>query len=339
MIFYLVTAEGKNAMEHYVTSWGPVPGSRMRFLQYDELLQIRALHPGTYIFSDLERLSPLELQLACQAWKTLSMAGSRVRLLNDPSRVMCRYELLQKLFDEGQNTFKVIRANNSLQSLKYPVFVREEQQHTGSLTPLMHGRRQLVSQLRGLRLRGYRRRNLLVVEYCDTSDHAGMFRKYSAFIVGGEILPRHVLFSRHWHLKKPDVIDPHLAREQEEYLFSNPHKAWLTETFKLSGIEYGRIDYSLMGNKPQVWEINTNPTVRQLTPRLTSAFEAIDCQRNSGGVIPFTITQHLAAAIAIEERRRRKAQLFQKAVRRVLSSQLIRPFIPTIKTLIRYRSR
>lgn len=60
MIFYLVTAEGKKAMEHYAASWGPVPGSRMRFLQYDELLQISGFHPGTYIFSDLERLSPLE---------------------------------------------------------------------------------------------------------------------------------------------------------------------------------------------------------------------------------------------------------------------------------------
>jgi len=339
MIFYLVTPEGREAMDHYVSSWGPVPGSRIRILLYDDLLRIRVLNPGTYIFSDLERLSPPGLKLACQAWEILSVAGSGVRLLNDPSRVLCRYDLLRKLFDEGKNCFNAIRASESLQSLHYPVFVREEKQHSGNLMPLMHSRSELVSGLRSLRLQGYHRRDLLVVEFCDTSDSAGVFRKYSAFMVGGEILPRHVIFSRHWMVKKPDLVDPGLAQVQEEYLRANPHKSWLTETFKLSGIEYGRIDYSLMGNKPQVWEINTNPTVRKLTPRLTSAFEAIDCQIDSGRTIPITINQKLAEAFVIEERRRRNAHLFRKVVGGVTSSQLIRPLIPMMKSLVRSLSR
>ncbi len=339
MIFYLVTAAGKNTMEQYVSSWGPVPESRIRFVLYDDLPGLRALNLGTYIFSDLERLSPSGLQLACQTWKALALAGSQVRLLNDPSRVLCRYDLLQKLFEEGGNRFKAIRATESLQSLDYPVFVREENQHTGSLTLLLHTQRELVSGLKSLRLKGYRRKDLLVVEFCDTSDSAGIFRKYSAFIVGGEIIPRHVIFSRHWSVKKPDLIDPHLAEVQEEYLRENPHRSWLMEIFKLSGIEYGRIDYSLMGNKLQVWEINTNPTVRKLTPRLTSAFEAIDGQIASGPTIPFAIDQKLAGIIAKEKRRQRKTQQFRKMVGSLTSNQLIRPLVPIMKSFVRYSSR
>lgn len=338
MIFYLVTKEANYTMDQYMRSWGSSPGSRMQIVLYEDLPRLRILEPGTYIFSDLERLSPPRLKIACEVWKALSEGGARVRLLNDPSRVLCRYDLLRKLFDDGKNCFKAIRASESLASLHYPVFVREENQHNGSLTAKIYNQSELVREVRSLRLQGYRRQNLLVVEFCDTSDSAGVFRKYSAFIIGGEILPRHVIFSCHWDVKKPDLLDPHLDREQEDYLRTNPHKSWLTETFNLSGIEYGRIDYSLMGNKPQVWEINTNPTVRQLTPRLTAAFEAIDCQIPSGANMPIMIKQKLAKAMATEERRQRHALLIQKVARKLASYQLMKPVDPVMKSLIRFLS-
>ena len=249
------------------------------------------------------------------------------------------YDLLQKLFDEGINRFKAVRGSEPLESLHYPVFVREENQHNGSLTPLIHSRSDLVRELKSLRLQGFPCRDLLVVEFCDTSDQDGVFRKYAAFIVGGEIIPRHVIFSRHWNVKNPDLVDPHLAEVQEEYLGTNPHQAWLRETFKLSGIEYGRIDYSLMENKLQVWEINTNPAVRKLTPRLTSAFEAIDSSIDSGATIPMTITQNLVKAIAREKRRQRNAYLYRNLVVNLTSSQLVKPFIPGMKSLVRYLCR
>ena len=61
------------------------------------------------------------------------------------------------------------------------------------------------------RFKGYRARDLLGVEFCDTSDATGLFRKYSAFLVDGEVLPRHLLFSKSWHLKKPDIADAETA--------------------------------------------------------------------------------------------------------------------------------
>jgi hypothetical protein len=307
----------------------------MQVLRYNNLGEIKLLLPGSYIFSDLERLSPPELKLAQQVWETLSNAGPRLRLLNNPYRVLCRHDLLRKFFEEGKNRFRAVRANEPLHSLRFPVFVREENDHNGNLTPLIYNPNDLNRCLRSIRLKGYRLRDLLVVEFCNTSDSAGIFRKYSAFRIGGEILPRHLLFSRNWNLKIPDLVDPPLAKEQERYLLDNPHRSWLSEIFDLAGIEYGRIDYSMMGNDPQTWEINTNPMVRKLTPRLTSAFEAIDCPALSGNGIPLLIDPSLAMAIRTEERQRRRARWYRRVVRRLSSSQWVRPFLPIAKTLLR----
>src|SRR5262245_53996713 len=229
VIYYLVTPGCGATMDEYVQSWGPGPGSRIQYLMYHTLRENRLLRPGTYIFTDLERLSPPELELAQRVWDTLSAAGPRVRLLNNPSQVHCRYDLLQRLFADGKNRFRAIRANEGFRSLRYPVFIREEDEHNGALTPLINSPRDLAGCLRTLRLKGHRVRDLLVVEFCDTSDGDGVFRKYAAFRVGSEILPRHQLFSRQWNLKKPDLLDPLLAKEQEEYLLRNPHRAWLEE--------------------------------------------------------------------------------------------------------------
>ena len=57
-----------------------------------------------------------------------------------------------------------------------------------------------------------------------------------------------------------DVDEEHW-HENLAYIESNPHEAWLRETFARAGIDYGRIDYGLLGDRPQVWEINLNPTL------------------------------------------------------------------------------
>jgi hypothetical protein len=47
----------------------------------------------------------------------------------------------------------------------------------------------------------------------------------------------------------------------------NPHEKSLNNVFDLAGINYGRIDYSILHGKPVVWEINTNP---HFGPRISS---------------------------------------------------------------------
>lgn len=61
---------------------------------------------------------------------------------------------------------------------KFPVFLRPESEHTGSLTRILYTRRDLVEELARALMRGYRLRDVIIVEYCDTADASGIFRLY-----------------------------------------------------------------------------------------------------------------------------------------------------------------
>jgi hypothetical protein len=145
---------------------------------------------------------------------------------------------------------------------KFPVFIRPEGEHTGSLTRLLYSRQELARALAWAALRGYRLRDIIIVEYCDTADPRGIFRLYCATIVGGEIIPQIVVHNRNWVTKWDGrLVNEATARESQEYVHSNPHAAWLKETFEIARINYGRIDYGLLDGMPQLWEINTHPTI------------------------------------------------------------------------------
>jgi hypothetical protein len=321
MLYYLIK-RGNDFGMAYVTSWGPTPGSRMRFLYYDELPQHQELPGGTYIFSDLERLTQVEREMAVQMWVQLSQAGDRVRLLNDPARVLGRYDLLRMLHEKGENLYRVSRLGKSACSLHFPVFLKYANEHGHALPDLLGSPAEIESAVRYLKWRGRRPQDLFIAEFCDTASESGVFRKYSAFIVGERILPRHLFFSRRWIVKKPDLADPDFALQQERYLEENPHESWLRHIFLLAGIRYGRIDYGFLGEVPQVWEINTNPTVHKMTPRLTSALEAIDCEPEPGGRIPMTWDPCLVRSLDRENRRDRRKLALSKAAEGLLSSRL-----------------
>lgn len=322
MIFYLVVVP-RSGMTGYINSWGPAPSSRMRYLIYNDLRQMRQLERGTYIFTDHERLARPQLQLARQLWATLSAVEPPVRLVNDPFKVLGRLDFSRRLHEAGINRFRVVRASDSrevLRSLRYPVFAREARAHHGTLTPLLHTPRDLVRALHRLRVQGYYRRDLLVAEFCDTSDASGIYRKYSAFRIAGKIIPRHVLFSRSWNLKQPDLKDPAFQAEHDAYLAANPHEAEIERVFDLGGFDYGRIDYSLLDGKLQVWEVNSNPTVRQLTPRLTAGFEALDDIAPTGGeTIPWSVSPELDRALKWARRKSYLTKEHRRFAERVLA--------------------
>jgi hypothetical protein len=326
MIFYLVTQRGYGTTA-YPSSWGTAPNSRMRYLVYNELREMRQLARATYLFTDHERLAPADLMLARQLWDHLSDAGPPMRLVNDPSKALNRFDLQRRLFDEGINRFRTVRANEpreTLESLRYPVFVREEKAHRGPLTPLLHSPGDLVRVLRGLSIRGYYRKDLLVVEFCATADKSGVIRKYAAFRVAGKVLPRHLLFSRSWNVKTTDLDDPSFEVERNEYLESNPHASEIARIFDLARMDFGRIDYSLLDGRLQVWEINSNPTVRIVTPRLTECFEALDDVVTSPGDqrIPWGVGPELDRAMKLARRMRFLTQKHREFAVRI--SELLR---------------
>ena len=101
----------------------------------------------------------------------------------------------------------------------------------------------------------------MIVEYCDCADGDGVFRKYSAMNVGGTLIPRHILFSRDWVTKSPDLVSDATVQEEAVFVDQFPYRDQLAEIFRLAAVDYGRIDYGVKSGRLQVWEINTNPIV------------------------------------------------------------------------------
>ncbi|MGH7507752.1 MAG: hypothetical protein ACRELX_19015, partial [Longimicrobiales bacterium] len=209
-------------------------------------------------------------------------------LINHPGEVLLRAELLRATYDADFNDFRAIpaaamvagetgsaagaarRGDGGHEALRYPVFIREANEHRGSLTGLLPDVDALDHALIGLRVRGYPLATLLVVEFCETADIEGIYRKYSAFVVGDRILPRYLNASRTWMVKQEArVYEMNFADQELRYLAENPHEDWLRTVFGLARIGYGRIDYAVRDGRPQLWEINTNPTIgRAGRPRI-----------------------------------------------------------------------
>ncbi len=87
------------------------------------------------------------------------------------------------------------------------------------------------------------------------------------------------------------VKTPEVLEKERRYMETNPHERELRAIFRRARIDYGRIDYSMLGDRLQVWEINTNPIFlprpdkieierkgihRQFAERAAAAFAEID---------------------------------------------------------------
>jgi hypothetical protein len=297
VIHFLVTRAHRYTADEYLGSWGRALASIVRVVAYGALPANAELPGGTYLFTDVERLSDAQRSLLGPVCDQLTAGGARV--LNHPARALGRKPLLDRLHQLGKNRYRAFRIDDAGAPWRFPVFVRQEKEHTGSLTRLLRSEVELRDALRILLMEGFDRRDLLVVELCDTADAGGIYRKYSAFLVGGRILPRHVLFSRGWMLKDVDLLDDDHRREIREYVGDNPHAHELAALFAEAGVEYGRIDYALLDGAIQVWEINTNPIIVKppeaypeatlkfhgaFAERFNEAFATLD--RPGGGRIP-----------------------------------------------------
>ena len=261
MIWYLVTAPHTYTVsEHLRGDWGTALRKRMVVMPYELLTRMPVLPQGSYIFSDLERLDALPRKVLGKLWNGLQANGCR--MLNHPERSLRRLELLDALHADGSNRFRAFRADTAGEPWRYPVFLRQEKEHSGARSPLLHDLQSVREAMLQLVLAGHALTDLLVVEMCDTSDPDGIYRKYSAFRIGDHIVPRHVLFSRKWMLKDMDLREPTHRAETRDYCQNNPHEAELRRLFACAQIDYGRIDYALdHDGRIQVWEINTNPQI------------------------------------------------------------------------------
>lgn len=264
MIYWLQTAFAKDYIASYLASTGkqiaPEIYSRIRLLHYEELHRMPHLLPGTYLFSDLERMSPEMTSRAASTWAAAKQAGFPA--LNHPIHGMRRYELLRTLYDEGVNDFDVLRVTEHRRPRTYPVFIRSEIHHDGSLTSRLNNPRELDAALDYLLSKGYSKEELIIIGLKDTSTPDGIFRKYSAFVIGDQVIADHIQFSNEWMVKGKTVLPltAEMLEEEYRYVQENPHQKAIRDIFNLAKIQYGRMDYGYINGRIQVWEINTHPT-------------------------------------------------------------------------------
>ena len=269
MINFFVTTEGRFGIASYLAQRGLEIADRVNIVTYDEMAVMRDAPIGGAIFAALDQLSPAALAAAADVARQLEAADAGVRIYNRPGDALDRYGLIQALHAAGHNRFTAIHATDDPSTLRYPVFVRYERQHIGSLTGILPDRAALDRALGDQVIRGRRLADMLIVEFCDTSSSDGLYRKYSAMRIGGAMIARHLHASPSWVAKsQSSAIDETLVREELDYVNTNPHNDWLQEVFALARIEFGRIDYGVWQDKPQAWEINTNPTFSRRMERV-----------------------------------------------------------------------
>lgn len=260
MIHVVVPEDGLFGINNYRASrWRDPDSPEIIAVSFRELFASRTLKPGTWIFTCPERLPESGRRLAASAFQALHESGQRV--LNDPATLPTRYQLLQLLNEAGINDFRSYPATTVSADISFPVFVRQADLHNGSMSPLLHDRKQLNAFLRWQRLRGVDLQTLLVVEFCDVSGGTGTYLKYSAFCVADQVIGRYRHVDHNWMVKAhAKVFEDEWAELEHQYVLENPHQEQVRQIFDLAGIEFGRIDYGLLNDKIQVWEINTNPT-------------------------------------------------------------------------------
>jgi hypothetical protein len=254
---------GNPAMRVYQSNRGRPIASAFEPRAYDEIADGIEISTGSQVFAGLDQLSPIERRAVAAIWDEHARLAPQARRLNDPRRVLMRFELLDTLARRGLNSFGVHRAADLERVSRFPVFVRRISKHGGAMTPLLSSRADVRQAVRALRLRGHPRHDLMVAEYADVSDANGQYAKYAAFRVGDRVIANHAFMARHWDVKsKQNEITEQSARWEREFVEANPHEAWLRHVFDLAGVEYGRLDYSVdRQGRPQAWEINLNPTL------------------------------------------------------------------------------
>jgi hypothetical protein len=259
MFLFLTTPGYESTVAAFVRPLPESDAPRCKVTTYDALLRsnhtVRALH----VFTDLERLSYNGLVAAAGLYRSLREAG--IRCLNDPARVMGRYQLLCKLFDEGINPFAVYRADAQPKPARFPVFVRNESNHDGPMSALLKSQDELEGYFKELVEVGRPLRGLMVVEFAAEPLSSGIWRKTGTYRIGKKYTVNHHDLSDNWVVKVHGghVTNATLQLEEQADVIANDVPENVHRAFEVGCVEWGRADHTLFRGREIIFEINTAP--------------------------------------------------------------------------------
>ena len=234
-------------------------GAQVVPVLYDEIPDRRSWPRGIYLFTDMQRATEWQREVGALLWERLAEDPEAFHVFNHPLHSLRRYQLLRALHEHGINGFNAYRLDELPGSVRYPVFVRYENQHIGPSTGLLQDEAELERALADLLIAGHRPVDLIVVEFQDTTCASGIYRKYGAFRFGDRVYTGHMMASTDWSVKR-EINDRALVGQEDlEFVKTNPHAEQVMEAFQIAGLTWGRIDYGVLDGRIQVWEINDNP--------------------------------------------------------------------------------
>lgn len=238
-------------------------GVRLERWGYPYLFAQTALPRAGYVLTDFDRLHPWQIELAGRLYRRLVEAGLTV--LNDPCRFVPRVALLRRLRAEGINGFRVWLPVEGEMPDRFPVFLRTVHAHRGAASGLLGDAMAAAQALERALARGRVLSDLAFVEFAaEPVPGTGLYRKHACYRVGDRLIRALTVTEEGWVAKDGTMgaaRDADYAADLAEQT-AYPHEALMRRVFDLAGARYGRIDFGIVGGRPQIYELNTNPNIR-----------------------------------------------------------------------------
>jgi hypothetical protein len=237
-----------------------------KVMSYGEMQQQASKLPvATYVFTDLDRLNNPQLHQVALYYRQLRELGLRV--VTDPARVRSRFGLLRALNRAGINDFDAYRAEDLDKPKRWPVFIRAEGNHSAPASGLLHSQAELDAALDDCVRDGVPVAALLIIEYCAEPLENGLYRKLSVFRIADRLIGYTCVHDNQWLVKygEPGIATPELYQEEHEFVTEHTFAEAMRPMFDMAGVEYGRVDFGMVGGRPQIYEINTNPDLKLRT--------------------------------------------------------------------------
>jgi hypothetical protein len=238
-------------------------GVRCSVWTWDQVFRARSLPRATYIFTDFDRLAPGPLEISGRIYKRLVAEG--VRVLNDPRRFRNRAQLISSLQMAGVNSYGCVQPATGRWPQRYPVFLRANAAHRGIIGQLIHDRKAAGAMVQKAVKAGYLLSDLVLVEYCaEPLAETGHFQKHAALRVGDSFVRANTVNDASWVTKRGGsnfASSEHYASELAEY-DNWPYRDFAARVFDVAGMDFGRLDFGIVGGRPQAYEVNTNPSLK-----------------------------------------------------------------------------
>ncbi|GHC64572.1 hypothetical protein [Neogemmobacter tilapiae] len=235
-------------------------GIALRNWNWDQFLGAESVPHGAWTLTDFDRVHVWNAELATWRRKTLITAGLPV--LNDPARFLGRAGQIRHFFAKGINSFTCWLPSLAEIPDRFPVFLRTQAAHRGSISDLLQNTRECQIALDAALAQGHPLTDLVFVEYRAKADPTlGHFQKHAAYRIGDRVIRAMTVNDDGWMAKYGTQGRAAEATYEAELaeMTAYAHTDLILRVTDLLGCQYGRVDFGMVDGRPEIYEVNSNP--------------------------------------------------------------------------------